>query len=548
MTNKAQLTVLILLTTTLVQSCWSADDIMIADFEGADYGTWKAEGTAFGTAPAQGAFEGQMSVGGFKGKGLVNTYLGGDGSTGKLTSSPFTIQRKFINFLIGGGKNAEALALILRVEGKIARTATGPNERPGGSENLEWLTWDVSDLKGKTATLEIVDQATGGWGHFNVDNIIQSDFSKASTPKERKIVASEPLLLLPIENGGPKRNVTVSVGGEELRNFDIELADGEPDWWAKLDLTSWQGKEVTVRVNAVPGDSRALDQLRQSKTLPDEATAYKEPLRGQLRFSSRVGWLNDPNGMVYSQGQYHLFYQHNPYGWDWGNMHWGHAMSSDMVHWNEMPIALYPHSAGDMVYSGSAVVDKANTSGWKSGPNDLLVVAYTSTGRGECITYSNDKGRTWTEYEGNPVIKHKGEGRDPRVLWHEPTKHWVLVVWRHDEDQKTPGDKGGMDFYTSKDLKKWTFQSRSEGWFECPDFFELPIENEQKKWVLTGASSDYRIGTFDGKKFVAERPSLRATRGAIIMRPRPLATSPRADACKLVGFALELRECRSTRR
>jgi fructan beta-fructosidase len=234
---------------------------------------------------------------------------------------------------------------------------------------------------------------------------------------------------------------------------------------------------------------------------------YRERLRAQFHFSTRRGWNNDPNGLVYSQGEYHLYFQHNPYGWDWGNMHWGHAVSRDLVHWREEPIALYPRRFGDWAFSGSAVVDEANSSGWRRGEDRPLVAAYTSTGRGECIVYSNDRGRTWAEFEGNPVIKH--QGRDPRLLWHEPSRRWVMAVYDESEGKRW------IAFYTSADLKTWAYRSRVEGFFECPDLFELPIDGGagSRRWVLTAASSEYMVGTFDGATFRPESPKRPGHRG-----------------------------------
>jgi fructan beta-fructosidase len=211
--------------------------------------------------------------------------------------------------------------------------------------------------------------------------------------------------------------------------------------------------------------------------------------------------LNDPNGLVYSQGEWHLFYQHNPYGWNWGNMHWGHAVSRDLLHWQELPTAIYPKQWGDWAFSGSAVVDARNTSGFKSGKEDVLVAAYTSTGRGECIVYSNDRGRTWTEYDGNPVVKHSG--RDPKLIWHAPTSRWVMAVY-----DEPPKIERGIAFYTSPDLKEWTQTSRIEGFFECPDLFALPVDGNasQQKWVLYAADGKYVLGEFDGKTFKTEVP------------------------------------------
>jgi fructan beta-fructosidase len=188
-------------------------------------------------------------------------------------------------------------------------------------------------------------------------------------------------------------------------------------------------------------------------------------------------------------------------------MHWGHAVSTDLVHWEELPVALAPRKFGDWAFSGSAVVDRDNTSGWKKGDNALLVGAFTSTGRGECIVYSTDRGRTWTEYEGNPVVKHSG--RDPRLFWHAASKRWVMAVY----DEKD--GKQWIAFYTSPDLKGWTYRSRIEGFYECPDLFELRVDDDPKKakWVLTAANSDYMVGAFDGEKFTPETKMAKGHRG-----------------------------------
>ena len=313
-------------------------------------------------------------------------------------------------------------------------------------------------------------------------------------------------LLFPVKNGDKKEKkgrLAVCVDGVTVREMDIELSDA-PDWFAHLDVSAWRGKQAVLHVEKIAEASKALDLVATSDTLWHADEIYREKLRGQLHFSPRRGWNNDPNGMVFADGLYHLYFQHNPYGWPWGNMHWGHATSADMLHWAEQPIAIYPRQHGDWVFSGSAVVDKNNTSGWKRGNNDLIVAAFTSTGRGECIVYSNDRGQTFTEFAGNPVVKH--HGRDPRLLWHAPSKQWVMAVY--DEVEKNRG----IAFHTSPDLKTWTFQSRIENFFECPDLFELPLDGK-KYWVLTAASSDYMIGQFDGKVFTPDTPKLKGHQG-----------------------------------
>ncbi len=510
------------------------DDVVIADFEAADYGGWKTTGEAFGHAPARGTLPNQMPVDGFLGKGLVNSFHRGDATTGSLTSPPFRIERRWIKFLIGGGQHPGKTCMNLVVDDEIVRTANGPNDKPGGSERLDWHAWDVSDLAGKMATLEVVDQATGGWGHINIDHIVQSDkkLPGVIVNVERELVVAKRYLNFPVKHGAAKRRVSFEVDGRIAREFEIELADGgsatggnraAPDFWVFLDLGPFAGKRATIRVDRLPEDSAALKLVEQADTIKASDELYGERLRPQFHFTSRRGWNNDPNGLVFFNGEYHLFYQHNPYGWSWGNMHWGHAVSRDLVHWTELPIAIYPRQFGDWAFSGSAVVDWNNTSGFGTSAAPPLVAAFTSTGRGECIAFSTDRGRTWTDFDSNPVVKH--QGRDPKLFWHEPTGRWCMAVY--DEFQ------GGqlIAFYTSNDLKVWEFQSRIDGFYECPDIFELPADGDaaKKKWVLTAASSEYMIGTFDGRRFTPETPKLPGHRGNAFYAAQTFSDIPAAD-------------------
>ena len=505
------------------------DDILLADFEGTDYGQWTTTGTAFGSGPVHGGLPGQMKVSGFFGKGLVNSFHGGDKSVGTLTSPRFTVTRRYISFLIGGGGWEGKTCMNLLVGEKIVRTATGPNIRPGGSEELAPASWDVSDLLGHSARIQIVDQATGGWGHVNVDQIVLTDQKPHGLLKDqsREILLNLHYLNFPVKTGAPKRRVSVVVDGQIQREFDIELADADPQFWVALDVSHWQGKTATLHVDRLPEHSTGLQTIESSDSLKGAGDLYSEKLRPQFHFSSARVWNNDPNGLVFYEGEYHLFYQYNPYGWTWGNMHWGHAISPDLVHWTELPIAIYPHQYGDWAFSGSAVVDAQNTSGFKSGSDAPLVAAYTSTGRGECIAYSNDRGRTWAEFAGNPVVKH--HGRDPRLLWFEPGKCWVMAVY--DEFEKTRN----IAFYTSRDLKEWTFQSRIEGFYECPDMFELPVDGkpDSSKWVLTAASSEYMIGSFDGKEFKPESAKLPGQRGNGMYAAQTYSNIPASDGRRI---------------
>lgn len=499
-------------------------DILIADFEEATYGTWWAEGTAFGTGPAKGALPGQMKVSGFEGQGLVNSFNGGDRAIGMLTSPLFTIERKYLTFLIGGGGWAGKSCMNLVVDGETLRTATGPNLKPGGSEDLEPASWDVSELVGKTARIQIVDLATGGWGHINVDHIKATDTlpPQPRTNAERQLTADKRWLMLPIKNGGKKCRMEVRDGTAVLRSFDIELAEGEPDWWAPLDLGVWHGKSLTLWADKLPGNSKGLENAKLSDEAFPQQGRYQEALRPQLHFSPALGWNNDPNGLVFFNNEYHLFFQHNPYGVGWGNMHWGHAVSKDLVHWQEIGEALYPDALGTM-YSGSAVVDHANTSGFGKDGKIPLVLIYTAAGNPstQCIAHSLD-GRTFTKYEGNPVVANiTGGNRDPKVFWHAPTKRWIMALY-----VGRPEKLHTIELLASTNLREWAPLSAVPGdkgggnyLYECPDLFELSCktgaDTTQKKWVLFGANGEYAIGDFDGTDFKPEAERLKGHCGTI---------------------------------
>lgn len=502
----------------------ASDDILVADFEGKDYGAWQIEGEAFGDAPAHGAHPNQMKVEGFQGKGLIDSFLGGDGATGRLTSPPFKIERRYLRFLIGGGGHAGETCMNLKASGKIVRTATGPNTKPGGSEQLEWSEWDVSDLAGREVTIEIVDAHKGGWGHINVDHILQTDqkLPRLMTDVTRAITVEGRYLRFPVKIGAPTRNLTVSIDGGPERKFDIGLADAAADWWASMDVAAFRGRRATIRADRLPEGSEGLATIDQGDAIKDADNLYREALRPQLHFSPRRGWNNDPNGLVFFGGEYHLFFQHNPYGTKWGNMHWGHAVSRDLVHWQELDIALYPDEMGPM-FSGSAVVDSDNTSGLGSDEKPPIVLFYTAAGNPtvQAMAFSTDT-RNFTKFAGNPIVKEFAPGnRDPKVIWHEAMKRWVMTLYVGEiEPGKTDskGREGHADyiyFLGSTDLRQWGFLSKIEGFYECPDFFALPVEGKpaERKWVLTAANSDYMLGTFDGAWFKPETPKLKGHRG-----------------------------------
>jgi len=477
----------------------AADDILIADFEGSDYGKWQATGDAFGTAPAKGTLPSQHRVEGFKGKGLVNSYLKGDGTTGTLMSPEFTIERSYIVFLIGGGGH-KGTCMELLVGGKTVASCSGMND-----ERLSPAFFDVTKYKGKgqKVRLCIVDREKGDWGHVNVDQIVQSD-TKPKVPKRgsftKEMTIDKKYLIIPIRNGAKRCNLELEVAGKKVRRYGTELApDADSvDFYAYFTIESYKGKSAVVSASGAPEKGFAL--IEQADEIPGADKFYTEALRPQLHFSQKVGWNNDPNGMVYYDGEWHLYFQHNLVGWKWGNMTWGHAVSTDLVHWKQLPDTLFPSTmARGACFSGSAIIDKDNTAGFQTGKEKVLIAALTDTGAGEAIAFSNDRGRTFTWYEKNPVVKHGG--RDPKIIWYKPGKHWVMAVY-----DQTKGHGRNIAFYTSKNLKEWKVQSHLKGYYECPELFELPVDGDKNntRWVVFAADARYAVGKFDGKTFTPE--------------------------------------------
>ena len=516
----------------------AADDVLIADFETADYGGWSATGDAFGDGPAQGTLPGQMPVSGFIGRGYASSFHHGDGGTGTLVSPAFAIVRPYITFLIGGGKDAERTCMQLIIDGRVVRTATGSNDRPGGSEALIPGSWEVRDRIGQMATIRLVDQATRGWGHITVDQIVQTDRRAAVMRDDmsRDIPITSRYLLVPIADHGPKRQVTLLVDGQVVVRNDIALADGTADWWAFMEVDAWKGRTGTIQVDRLPEDSHALSAVIASDAIADQASCYHEAGRGQFHFSSRRGWLNDPNGLSWFNGEYHLFYQHNPYGVGWGNMHWGHAVSGDLVHWRELGDVLAPDALGPM-FSGSAVVDAANTSGLGTPGHPPRVLIYTAAGSPtvQCLAASTD-GRTYRKFSGNPVLPEiTGGNRDPKVFWHAPTKSWVMVLY-----VGLPHDQHTVQILTSPNLRDWTRASSvpggSDGFlFECPDLFPLAVDGNEAAttWVLSAANGAYAIGSFDGRVFTPERTDLPSHQGGAMYAAQTFSACAPGDGRRI---------------
>lgn len=260
-----------------------------------------------------------------------------------------------------------------------------------------------------------------------------------------------------------------------------------------------------------------------------------ESYRPQFHFSPEKNWMNDPNGLVYYDGEYHLFYQHNPKGNEMGYTHWGHAISKDLVRWEYLPIALTPDNNSEekeyaTAWSGSGLVDHDNSCGFQKDSVKTILLFYTSYQCGQRLAYSTDKGRTWNKYEKNPIIPfdETDDARDPKVFWHEASKKFVMVLYRKpngDESQK------GISFYTSSNLTDWEYKSHIPGFYECPDLVELAINRRQddKKWVLFNGDGSYLIGTFDGANFTTESAKQKSDLGENYYAPQTWSNIPEND-------------------
>ena len=395
----------------LVVKC-NAEDLAIGHFGGNHFGDWKLTGTAFNPGPAAGDQLTKLRIENARDNRVASSGIEGDAPTGTLTSPAFKIARKYISFLISGGDYEHDTCVNLLINGKIVKSAVGWR-----SDRLVPTSWDVSQFRGQTAQVEIVDEASGDWGHINVDHIVQTD------NPERLPVVTGPL--------------------------------------------------------------------------------YQESLRPQFHFTARQwtmdrlnpgpkeeGWLNDLNGLIYYDGEYHLFAQR------WWKC-WLHAVSPDLVHWTELPPAFWEEQSETGDQSGTCVVDYHNTSGLSPDKSNPPMVAFwtRNDNRTHCICYSLDHGRTWKHYEKNPILVYPE--RDPKVFWYAPSNHWVMIMYGNNQ----------YHIFTSTNLLSWKDEQHPiPNSFECPDFFELPVDGnrDNMKWVMIQGNGNYSIGSFNGVEFKEE--------------------------------------------
>lgn len=390
----------------------AAQEIPISPFGKNDYGDWKATGAAFQKGPAREELLTRLEIENARDDVVASSEIEGDGPIGTLTSSEFKISRRYIAFRIGGGNYEFSTCLHLLINGKVVKSATGWR-----SDHLAAASWDVSKFMGQVAQLQLVDAASGDWGHINVAGLVQTD-----TP-EQPPIANAPL--------------------------------------------------------------------------------YHESLRPQFHFTARQwtmdrlnpgqreeGWINDLNGLIYYEGEYHLFAQR------WAKC-WLHAVSKDLIHWTELEPAFWEESLGSGVQSGTCVIDYQNTSGLSPDPKNPPMIAFWSRfdNRTQCLNYSLDRGRTWKRYEKNPIMLTPE--RDPKVFWYAPGNHWVMMLYGNQQ----------YHIFTSKNLLAWKDEHHPiPNSFECPDFFELPVDGDakNKKWVLIQGNGNYSVGSFNGTEFKEE--------------------------------------------
>lgn len=346
----------------------------------------------------------------------------------------------------------------------------------------------------------IVTIATANAQSFNISNNGDTTIVTITNPTK--------YLILPVEEEQPEAQVLLDTGRKTDTWMDVRLAVSKTDYEVPFALS--KGKKAVVKILNLKNGAEALKKMRLSDTWDAANTDYYRPA---YHHTPAYGWMNDANGLTYKDGEYHLYFQYNPYGSKWGNMHWGHSVSRDLIHWEHLDPAIARDTLGH-IFSGSTVVDTRNSAGY--GKN-AIIAFYTSAsdknGQIQCMAYSKDNGRSFTKYKGNPVLTPFDglkDFRDPKVFWYEPAKSWYMIV---------SADKN-MRFYKSKNLKKWDYVSEwGNGYgaqpnqFECPDFFPLYVDGDKSKmkyvmivninpgFVYGGSATQYFIGDFDGKTF-----------------------------------------------
>ncbi len=349
------------------------------------------------------------------------------------------------------------------------------------------------------------------------DGIVLNHLSTTNTLV--RVTGKAPYLLMPVQESIEDARINVLVDGKIAETIYVRLAKSKADFYVPFDLTPYKGHNVILDVVTPQGRGTVREaksdvcwrEMKLSDTF--DTTNRETAYRPAYHHTPLYGWMNDPNGMFYKDGTWHLYYQHNPYGSKWQNMTWGHSTSTDLIHWKHEPIAIKPNGIGT-VFSGSCAIDYKNTVGY--GENAVIAL-YTSAGTSQMqsLAASSDGGASFAIYDANPVCALESESRDPNMFWNEKIGKWNIIL-AHPLDYE-------MLIFSSADLKEWTLESKfgkglggQDGIWECPDLFELPVEGEEtSKWVLIssinpggpfgGSATQYFIGDFDGKTFTPDK-------------------------------------------
>ena len=490
----------------LYASCKNSN--IIDDFEDGSFGKWVVEGSAFSYTPATEALDANIS--GYKGSFFVASKNHGTTVNGHLTSSAFKIKKNYINFLLGGTASPSANVELL-VEGKLIATSSPLVEDP---DLLDWRSWDVSHYKGRKANIRIyADFNEQRKGLIMLDHIEMSNRAKSTYLDlySFSVTASKNYLLIPAEDGGESSMLSVFSGDQNILTVPQQISPARKkiDYYIPIDISGVNRGKLSVQITSVKKDDVIWGNISQAD---EYVFTYDEPYRQLWHMTPHYGWTNDPNGMVYHNGEYHLAYQYNPYGTRHNNMHWGHAISKNLVEWETRPFIIAPDSLGS-IFSGSSVVDAENTASFG---NNAIVAIYTSAGgdnyelQRQSIAYSNDDGRSYTKYGMNPVLSDREhiDFRDPKVAWIKD--QWVMSL----------ATGQSITFYGSPDLKIWKKLSEfgkgigsHDGVWECPDLIKVRYK-DQDKWVLLvsinpggphgGSATQYFIGHFDRQHFIAD--------------------------------------------
>lgn len=333
-----------------------------------------------------------------------------------------------------------------------------------------------------------------------------------------RVTAPGKFIILPVQESNDEAIVNVVVDGKLEKSLNVRLAKSRVDYTVPLNIEKFAGKDVVLNVITSQGRS-SVREAKEDACWRDIAvsdsfdTSNREKFRPLYHHAPLYGWMNDPNGMFYKDGIWHLAYQWNPYGSKWQNLSWGQSTSPDLIHWETQADAVLEPDGLGMIFSGSSAVDKTNSAGFGK---DAVVAMYTSAAASQIqsLAWSEDGGYTYNKFPGNPTLTLESEARDPNMFWNDEKKEWVLVL-AHALDHE-------MLIFTSPDMKEWTLQSKfgqglgaQDGVWECPDLFELPVAGtDKKKWVLLcnlnpggvfgGSATQYFIGNFDGKTFVPD--------------------------------------------